>query len=74
MGREQIQQLRRKGNWVLLSNKYQLIAYSKNKSEIINKFKRHQKIFAPLKKVIVTKEQIQKYELIQEIIINEISI
>jgi len=74
MRREQIQQLRRKGNWVLLSNKYQLIAYSKNKSEIIKKSKRHQKIFAPLKKVIVTKEQIQKYELIQEIIINEISI
>ena len=74
MGRKQIRQLRKKGNWVLLNNKYQLIAYSKNKSEIINKSKRHQKIFAPLKKIIVTKEQIQKYELIQEKIMNEISI
>ena len=74
MTRDQIQELRRRGNWVLLNNKYELIAYSNNKSEIINKSKRNQKIFPPLKKVIITKEQIQKYELIQEMIMNEVSV
>lgn len=74
MIKEQIHELRKKGNWVLLNNKYELIAYSNNKSEIINKSKGNQKIFAPLRKVIVTKEQIQKYELIQEKIMNEVSI
>lgn len=74
MIKEQIHELRKQGNWVLLNKKYELIAYSNNKSEIINKSKGNQKIFAPLRKVIITKEQIQKYELIQEKIMNEVSI
>lgn len=74
MIKEQIHDLRKQGNWVLLNNKYELIAYSNNKSEIINKSKRNQKIFAPLRKVIITKEQIQKYELIQEKIMSEVSV
>ena len=75
---EKAQDMRSAGYYVLMSyNLKKVIAVSLDRDKIFNIYKNatHKtKFFEPLKKVIVTSEQIKKYEIIQEKIMREIAI
>jgi nickel-dependent lactate racemase len=69
----QAQDKRRQGYYVLMSrNLKKVIAISKNESEIISLLntKKYSKMFGPLKNVVITKDDVARYEKLHEIIWN----
>tara|TARA_A100000172_G_scaffold80468_1_gene70137 strand:- start:378 stop:653 length:276 start_codon:yes stop_codon:yes gene_type:complete len=67
------QTLRKNGYWVLVNKNYELISSSKNKNVILKKLKENKgsKVFSPLRKIIITSEEIAKYHLIHKAIWND---
>lgn len=61
---QEAQNKRKKGYWILVNKKMTKVLFvSKNKDDVLEKFnKSKHKYFAPLKKVVITKQDIKEAE------------